>query len=217
MVTYGAYLPRGISISRATAVIAAADTLTALLAGVAIFPIVAAYGLSPAEGPGLTFVTLPIAFGQMPLGALVGALFFLLLVVAALGSSIGILEALVLWLSERSRSPKWMLAVSLGLLTWILGIASALSFNLWADFKPLSVFAPFRDANIFGLVEYVAANLMLPLSVFLVAVFAGWVMGRSSTLDELAEGETPAYRRWRFLIRYVAPAAVLATLVANFA
>ena len=103
MVTYGAYLPRSISIPRATAIIAAADTITALLAGVAIFPIVAAYGLSPNEGPGLTFVTLPIAFGQMPFGSLVGTLFFVLLVVAALGSSIGILEALVFWVSARSR------------------------------------------------------------------------------------------------------------------
>ncbi len=216
MVTYGAYLPKNISIPRATAVIAAADTITALLAGIAIFPIVTAYGLAPDEGPGLTFVTLPIAFGQMPFGSLVGTLFFVLLVVAALGSSIGILETIVFWLSERIASRKWALAVGAGVFTWVLGIASALSFNLWADFKPLSRFAPFRDATIFGVVEYLAANLMLPVSVLLVAVFAGWVMGRSSTLDELLPGETPAYRRWRFLIRYVAPLSVLAILVANF-
>jgi NSS family neurotransmitter:Na+ symporter len=216
MVTYGAYLPKAISIPRATAVIALADTVTALLAGVAIFPIVAAYGLAPDEGPGLTFVTLPIAFGQMPFGTFVGTLFFVLLVVAALGSSIGILETIVFWLSERIPGRKWVLAVGAGLLTWVLGIASALSFNLWADFKPLSRFSPFRDANIFGVVEHVAANLMLPVSVLLVAVFAGWVMGKSSTLDELVAGETSAYRRWRFLIRYVAPLAVLAILIANF-
>jgi NSS family neurotransmitter:Na+ symporter len=216
MVTYGAYLPRSISIPRATVIIAAADTITALLAGIAIFPIVAAYGLAPDEGPGLTFVTLPIAFGQMPFGSFVGTLFFILLVVAALGSSIGILETLVFWLSGRIASPKWVLAVGVGVATWVLGIASALSFNLWADFKPLARFAPFRDATIFGVVEYLAANLMLPVSVLLVAVFAGWVMGRGSTLDELVRGETPGYRRWRFLIRYVAPAAVLAILVANF-
>jgi len=216
MVTYGAYLPKNVSIPRATVVIAAADTITALLAGIAIFPIVAAYGLAPDEGPGLTFVTLPIAFGQMPFGSLVGTLFFVLLVVAALGSSIGILETTVFWLSERIASPKWALAVGAGVLTWVLGIASALSFNVWADFKPLSRFAPFRDATIFGVVEYVAANLMLPVSVLLVAVFAGWVMSKRSTVDELVPGETPAYRRWRFLIRYVAPVAVLAILVANF-
>jgi NSS family neurotransmitter:Na+ symporter len=217
MVTYGAYLPRSISIPRATAVIAIADTVTALLAGIAIFPIVAAYGLAPNEGPGLTFVTLPIAFGQMPFGTLVGTLFFLLLVVAALGSSIGILETIVFWLSERMASRKWVLAVGAGFCTWILGIASALSFNLWSDFKPLARFAPFRNATIFGVVEYVAANLMLPVSVLLVAVFAGWVMGKKSTQEELVAAETSAYRRWRFLIRYVAPAAVLAILIANFA
>lgn len=217
MVTYGAYLPKTISIPRATLVIAAVDTITALLAGIAIFPIVAAYGLAPNEGPGLTFVTLPIAFGQMPFGSLVGTMFFVLLVVAALGSSIGILETIVLWLSERTATRKWVLAVGAGVVTWILGIASALSFNLWADFKPLARFATFRDANIFGLVEYMAANIMLPASVLLVAVFAGWFMGESSTLDELTSGETLAYRRWRFLIRYVAPVAVLAIFVANFA
>jgi NSS family neurotransmitter:Na+ symporter len=217
MVTYGAYLPKSISIPRATAVIAVADTVTALLAGVAIFPIVAAYGLAPNEGPGLTFVTLPIAFGQMPFGTLVGTLFFVLLVVAALGSSIGILETIVFWLSERIASRKWVLAVAAGFFTWVLGIASALSFNLWADFKPLARFAPFRNATLFGVVEYVAANLMLPVSVLLVAVFAGWVMGKKSTQEELVAADSPAYRRWRFLIRYVAPAAVLAILIANFA
>jgi NSS family neurotransmitter:Na+ symporter len=153
----------------------------------------------------------------MPFGTLVGTLFFVLLVVAALGSSIGILETIVFWLSERLTSRKWVLAVGAGFFTWILGIASALSFNLWAEFKPLARFAPFRNATIFGVVEYVAANLMLPVSVLLVAVFAGWVMGKKSTQEELVPDETPAYRRWRFLIRYVAPAAVLAILLANFA
>jgi NSS family neurotransmitter:Na+ symporter len=215
MMTYGAYLPPGVSIPRSAAVIALVDTLVALLSGIAIFPIVFAYGLSANEGPGLTFVTLPIAFGQMPGGALIGTLFFVLLVLASLTSSIGLLEVIVSWLSELMTTPRLVLSVGAGLVIWIVGVAAALSFNVWADFKPLSRFERFENATIFGLVEYLSANVLLPLSVFLIAVFAGFMLSRRSTLEETGLGESVFYRSWRFLIRYVAPAAVAVIAVSN--
>ena len=103
MMAYGAYIPTEISLPRSAVVIAAADTAIALLAGLAIFPIVFANGLDPAEGPGLIFVTLPVAFGQMPWGRLFGTIFFLLLVVAAITSGIAVLEAVVAWAIDRFR------------------------------------------------------------------------------------------------------------------
>jgi len=215
MMTYGAYLPPGVPILRGAGIIALVDTLVALLSGVAIFPIVFGYGLSPGEGPGLTFVTLPIAFGQMPGGALVGTLFFLLLLLASLTSSIGLLEVLVSWLSELFPARRLYLALGAGLLIWFVGMAAALSFNVWADFKPLSRFQRFENATIFGLVEYLSANILLPASVFLLAVFAGWMLSRSSTVEEVGVGESVAYRSWRFLIRYVAPVAVAVIAAAN--
>jgi len=215
MMTYGAYLPGNVSIPRGTAIIACVDTLVALLAGIAIFPIVAAYQLAPDEGPGLIFVTLPIAFGQMPGGTLVGTLFFVLLVVASLTSSIGLLEVLVSWLEEILPSGRLALALGAGGFIWLLGVAAALSFNVWADFKPLSRFERFEDATIFGLVEYLATNILLPISVFLIAIFAGWALSKKSTLEETGLADGLAYRSWRFLIRYVAPIAVAVTFIAN--
>lgn len=215
MMTYGAYLPRDVSIPRGTAIIALVDTTVSLVAGIAIFPVVFAYGLAPDEGPGLMFVTLPIAFGRMPAGALVGALFFLLLVLASLTSSIGLLEVLVAWLEEMLPIRRWLLTLGAGGVIWLVGVAAALSFNVWSEFKPLSRFARFEGATIFGLVEYLSANILLPASVFLIAVFAGWVLSRKSTAEEMGLGESIVYRSWRFLIRYVAPAAVAATAVAN--
>ena len=200
---------------RGTAIIACVDTLVALLAGIAIFPIVAAYQLAPDEGPGLIFVTLPIAFGQMPGGTIIGTLFFVLLVVASLTSSIGLLEVVVSWLEEMLPSGRLALALGAGGFIWLVGVAAALSFNVWSDFKPLSSFQRFEDATIFGLVEYLAANILLPVSVFLIAIFAGWALSKSATLDETGLADGLAYRCWRFLIRYVAPVAVAATFIAN--
>jgi NSS family neurotransmitter:Na+ symporter len=215
MMTYGAYLPPGVSIPRGAAIIALVDTLVALLSGLAIFPIVFRYGLLPNEGPGLTFVTLPIAFGQMPGGALVGGSFFVLLVLASLTSSIGLLEVVVSWLSELVETPRVVLAIVAGAVVWGVGVAAALSFNVWSGFKPLARFPRFQNATIFGLVEYLSANILLPASVFLIAVFAGWMVSRRSTLEETGLHDGMLYRGWRFLVRYVAPAAVAIVAVYN--
>lgn len=215
MVTYGAYLPGSASIPKGTAIIACVDTMVALVAGLAIFPIVSEYGLAPDEGPGLLFATLPIAFGQMPAGTLVGTLFFVLLIMAALTSSIGLLEVVVSWLSEETKIPRPTLAIGAGSLTWLIGIASALSFNVWSEVKPLSMFSLFEHETFFGLVEYLTANIMTPTSVLLIAVFGGWIMSESSTRDELGLPDGALFRGWRLCIRYVAPIAVATIFIIN--
>jgi NSS family neurotransmitter:Na+ symporter len=216
MITYGAYLPKNVSLPVAGAVIGVVDSLVAILAGLAIFPMVLRYGLDPAEGPGLIFVTLPVAFGQMPGGAIVGVMFFVLLTFAALTSSIGMLEPAVSWLEERRGLKRPVMALLAGLLSWLVGLSIALSFNIWGDFRPLGVFEFFADKTIFGVMDFLVANILLPLNALLIAVFAGWVMSRKSTLQELAWRDGFRYRYWRFILRFVAPVAVAIIFLSSF-
>ena len=153
---YGSYLPENVSITKATFIIAIADTVVALLAGMAIFPIVFASSLEPAAGPGLIFQTLPVAFGAMPGGLFFGTMFFVLLVFAAWSSAISIIEPVVAWLVESRGMSRRRGALVAGVITWALGIATILSFNLWSELKWL-------DKTIFDLLDYLTANIMLPL------------------------------------------------------
>jgi NSS family neurotransmitter:Na+ symporter len=215
LMTYGAYLPESVPIPRASIIIALADTLVALLAGFAIFPVVFANGLDPAEGPGLVFVTLPLAFGHMPLGALFGTLFFVLLVFAALTSSIALFEPIVSWAEEHKGVKRRSSAFAFGTLAFLIGLLTVFSFNLWGGFHPLDSFEMFAGKTIFDVIDYVASNILLPVGGILIALFAGWGMARSSTLEELGLDDSSSFAIWRFLIRYVSPiavAVVLATL-----
>ncbi len=200
IMVYGSYLPRHISIAKTAVFIAGADTIVALLAGIAIFPIVFANGLEPGSGPGLIFQTLPIAFGHMMGGWLFGLLFFVLLVFAALSSSISLIEPAVAWLVENKDVKRLKACVWAGLATWIVGVAVAFSFNIWSQVK-------WFDKSIFDLLDYLTANLMLPIGGFCIAIFAGWIMKQQHTQQEL-ELQTGQYKLWRFLVTYVAPASV---------
>jgi NSS family neurotransmitter:Na+ symporter len=206
IMTYGSYLPANASISRSSLIIALLDTLVALLAGMAIFPIVFASGLEAGAGPGLVFLTLPIAFGNMPGGLLFGTLFFVLLVFAAWTSAISLVEPAVAWLVENRELERVRASAYVGIVAWLLGMLTIMSFNDWAfSFD----FAGEEKINgIFDLLDILTANFMLPLGGLAMAVFAGWFMARESTRDELAMGEGGAFRLWWYLIRYVSPLAV---------
>jgi neurotransmitter:Na+ symporter, NSS family len=200
IMVYGSYMPGNASIARATLTIVAADTIAALLAGLAIFPIVFANGLEPASGPGLIFQTLPIAFGSMPGGRLFGTLFFVLLVFAAWTSAISLIEPAVAWLVENRGMARIPASLAVGALAWFLGIGSVLSFNLWSG-ESFQLFGK----TWFDLMDYLTANLLLPLGGLFIALFAGWVMSRASSRSELRMGDGAGYRAWRFLVRYVSP------------
>ncbi len=215
MMTYAAYIPRQVNLVRAAVVIALADLVVAVLAGMLIFPIVFANGLEPAAGPGLIFVTLPIAFGHMPAGGFFGTLFFLLVAIAALTSTISGLEPVVSWAEEEKGWKRIPVAIALGFFIWVIGFGSVLSFNLWKDIHPLEALAVFRDKTIFDLIEYISVNIFIPVNGLLIAIFAGWLMAKSSILDELAIADGRLYRTLRFLVRYVAPIAVLAIFAYN--
>ncbi len=206
LITYSAYMPRDFSLKQSAAVICIGDTLAALLAGLAIFPIVFASGLDPAEGPGLIFVTLPIAFGNMPGGQIFGTLFFVLLFFAAYTSALGMLEPVVAWLEEHFPGKRRQLAVISGFAIWVLGLGSVFSFSIASDFFPLAFMG--IEKTFFGLADFTVANVLLPVNALLIALFAGWVI-KSTVVDEEFYQDSAAWRTyWRFTNRYVAPVAI---------
>ena len=202
LITYGAYMPKNVSIPRVACMIAIADTAVAILMGLVIFPLVLSYGLEPGEGPGLVFVTLPIAFGQMPAGALFGALFFFLMSIAAITSTIGMLEPPVSWVIERYGFRRAPTAFALATSVWLCGIPALLSFNRLAEFRPVA------GRNMFELMDFFTANIVIPAGGFLLAVYAGWILSGDSLRDELGLADSAWFPRLRFVIRYVAPIAI---------
>lgn len=213
MLTYSAYLPREVSLPQSAWIICGSVVLTSCLAGLAIFPIVFHYGLAPDGGPNLSFVTLPVAFAQMPGGDFVGALFFVLVFFAAFTTAIGMLEPTVAWVIERWRIGRPAATALVGGFTWLLGLPSLLSFNSLAGFHPLAAVPGFESKTIFDVVDYTIANLLLPVNALLIALFVGWRLDRALTVDELGLGDGVAYRAWRTLLAYVAPLAIVAILI----
>lgn len=199
---YGSYLKSHTPIVPTVVVIAGLDTLVALLAGLAIFPLVFSYGLTPGAGPGLVFETLPIAFGTMPGGAFFGTLFFLLLVFAAWTSTISLVEPAVAWLVENHDYTRRNASILTGAVIWALGLVTVLSFNVWSQAKLFGK-TPFE------IIDFMTANVLLPWGGLLIAVFAGWVMSPRATEAELAVPQRWLYRSWRVLVRYVAPLGIL--------
>ncbi|WP_017925781.1 sodium-dependent transporter [Thioalkalivibrio sp. HL-Eb18] len=199
---YGSYLQSEASIARTSAAVVGADTLVAIMAGLAIFPIVLGAGLSPEQGPGLIFVTLPLSFAEMPGGLYFGTMFFVLLVFAAWTSSISIIEPAVAYLVENVGMTRVAASASIAIAAWLLGIGALLSLNVWSDYTLFNM-------GILDLLDYVTANILLPLGGFLIAVFVGWRMTERSVQSELRMKLGGLYQIWYFLVRFVAPIAIL--------
>ena len=206
MMTFGAYLPKDVSIAGSALVIVAADTLVALVAGLVIFPAVFNFGLDPEGGTGLIFHTLPVAFAQMPAGHLVGVLFFLLLSVAAITSMVGLVEPVTAWMEERRGFARHKSALVVLSGIGLLSLISVLSYNVWSG---VSVF----DTDLHAAADYLSNQIMLPVGGFLIALFAGWFVSRSAAREELGMASEALFDAWRFLLRYVASAAVLIIFV----
>ncbi|GGB87114.1 transporter [Marinobacterium zhoushanense] len=215
MMAYGSYLPKQVSIAKTAVTVSVVDTLVALLAGLAIFPIVFSSGLEPGAGPGLIFNTLPIAFGQIPGGVLFGTLFFVLLVVAAVTSAISLLEPVVEWFEEQKGYDRLRCTLIGGISIWALGILTILSLNEWSGVHPLGFIARFEGKTIFDLFDYATANLMMPLGGFFTALFLGWFMSKQAAENELSFGNPLAFKLFMFVLRFITPAAVLLVFVYN--
>lgn len=207
MMAYGSYLGEDVDLLRTARTVVIMDTVIAIAAGLAIFPIVFANGLDPAAGPGLIFVTLPLAFGNMAGGAVLGAMFFLLLTFAALTSSISLLEPVVELVEERTPLGRVGATAIAGLATWALGIAALLSFNMWADVTLLGL-------NIFDFLDQLTSKFLLPLTGLGVIVFAAWRLEQDSVRRELKLSDG-GFALWRIVTRFIAPIGVLAVFVGN--
>ncbi len=199
---YGAYLPSRASVASAAVAIAAADTGIALLAGLAVFPIVFFNHLEPSSGPGLIFQTLPLAFGRMPYGTLFGTMFFLMLIFAAFTSTISLLEPTTAWIIENFRTSRWAAASIAGTIIWLLGFVTILSFNYWSQIKIFGL-------SIFSAIDYLTANIMLPLVGLMLAIFAVWRVNKDMMRDELQLKHKVLFNSWRFVMRYITPVAII--------
>jgi NSS family neurotransmitter:Na+ symporter len=202
LMAYGAYLPPDARVPSATLTVVVTNVVVSLLAGLTIFPLAFRHGIDPGEGPGLVFNALPLAFEAMPGGRMFGTLFFLLLVLAALGSAIALVEPAVAWAVERRGLSRRRAVLAVVGTVWVIGISIALSFNALAGFR-------FWRGNLFDNLEFLTSELLLPLSALGIALFSGWTMCRSSSSEELEIGVGPAYGLWRAAMRWWVPLALL--------
>ena len=208
IMAYGAYMPSSQSVGQTVLIVAALDTLVALVVGVAIFAFVfATPGISPGAGPGLMFVTLPVAFGNMGAGVVIGTVFFVMVILAAWTSTISLLEPGVAYLNERFGIHRVVASLLLGAITWLLGLGSVYSFNDWADVQIL------WGKNFFDSMDFVATNIMLPLGGVLIALFVGWKLRDEIILHDLKFEAAWVFRLWRPILKYISPIAVLLFLI----
>jgi len=224
IMVYGAYMPRRASIGSTVLAVGILDTLVALTAGLALFPIVFAAGLEPGAGPGLMFVTLPVAFGNIVFGQVMGTLFFVLVLIAAWTSSISMLEPAVAYLVERTQRSRTLVTSVLVLLCWVVGMGTVLSFNLGAEAK-FFVFAEdgfhlFQwgaegGRNFFDSVDYLTSRILLPAGGLAFVLFAGWVLKREVVREELAIKSPLLFGLLYWLMRVVAPLGILVVFVAE--
>lgn len=213
MVVFGSYLPDEFSVPRSALLIILVDTVIALLAGFMIFPIVFGFGMEPTAGPGLLFQTLPLAFGQMPGGSIFGAIFFLLLIVAALSSCIGAAEASVAWVDEHWNIPRRKGVLWLCLAGWLLGILTIMSLGDWSAFYPLNFIPAFEGQNIFSTLDFLAANILLLAGGLLTAIFFGCRVPKVINLEAIGIPDGPLFLFVKFMLRFVIPVVLVIALV----
>ena len=202
LITYGSYMSRSTRAAPSALIIVGGDTLFAIVAGIAIFPAVFAFGIDPAQGPALAFVTLPQVFAKMPGGAWFGLAFFLLLSVAALTSAVSLLEVPVAFAVARFGISRRTAALSIGAAVFLAGVPSALGSGPWADVRLFGM-------PILSAVDHLASNILLPLGGLMLAIFTGWVWSREKALEAASLGATALGRLWLFSLRYVCPICIV--------
>ncbi|MBO5920339.1 MAG: sodium-dependent transporter [Bacteroidales bacterium] len=209
--TYASYVNRGENVVKMSVQTAMADTLFAILAGVAIMPAVFSFGISPSQGPGLVFVTLPYVFAQIPFGGILAILFFFVLFIAAITSSISLLEVIVAYVIEEFKWKRSVAVASVLALVIFLGAFCSLSQGVLADVKILG-------NNIFDTFDKFTANILIPLGALLIVLFAGWKMKKADFMDEITSGGkhkiNPLYLKIVIVsVRYVAPVVIAVIMI----
>lgn len=206
-ISFGAYGPRRLPIGRSIMAVAVFDTALAIMAGLAIFPIVFANNMEPSAGPGLMFISLPYAFGNILMGELFGTLFFALVVLAALGSVVAIMEPVIGVLMQRLRIRRVSAAIAVGVLIWLLALVVTLSFAPEDEYTWLS------GGSLFRLLDTLTANYLLPLVALLTAVLVGWRLRPEILRLELYREMDQFFSLWQRLLRYIAPPAIALIIV----
>ena len=213
IMTYASYVSKKENIMFQSAATAISDLMFAIIAGTAIMPAVFAFGINPQAGPGLVFETLPFVFGQMPAGGLIAILFFVALLVAALTSSISMLEVAVAYLVEEKKFSRLGACALLFVICWVIGAVCSLSFG------PLS-HIQIRGGNIFDFLDCLSSNVLMTLGSLFTVIFVGWRLKKTDVYDEFTNGGTLSRNSkifgvlW-FLIRYIAPVAIIAIFISG--
>lgn len=213
MMTYGSYLSKKDNLVSSSLQIVILDTLIALMAGVAIFTAVFATGMNPAQGAGLIFHTLPVVFSRMPAGELFAGLFFLLLSLAALTSSISLLEVVTAYFIDEKKWVRSKVVLVFGLIIFLVGIPSALSFNVMAEIKIFGM-------TYFDVSDFLASNILLPGGGFFIAIFVGWIWGFDNAIIHLKEGAQELFYSypwlatgWKIFLKFIAPVMIFIVLL----
>ncbi len=204
LITYGSYISKKDNLATTAVTVSFADTFIAILAGIAIFPVVFAFGIDAAEGEDLVYKTLPIIFQQMSGGYIFSLMFFVLLGLAALTSTISVLEVVVAYFVEELDMVRRRATLIATLSISVLGLFAAAS---WGWFKNITLF----KKNVFGILDFTSANILLPLGGLLIVVFIGWYYGRQKSGEELSAGGTLKVRYlplFIFIVKFVAPIAI---------
>jgi neurotransmitter:Na+ symporter, NSS family len=213
MTTYGSYLPDSTKVAPHAIRVALADTLVSLLAGLAVFPAVFAFGGQPAGGPGLLFDTIPLIFSRMPLGGVFTALFFTLAAVATIGAMVSLVEVPVAFLVEKGSMKRPAAACLTGGVMFALGILATLSQG--------EVLGGVKIAgrNFFDLFDFLSSNALLPLGGLAISVVAGWLLAKGDFAAEFGKGHAAPPRMagtFRGLLKFIAPVLIAVILLNGF-
>jgi len=210
MITYGSYLDRTMNLPTSTIWTTSLDTSIAFLAGLVILPAVFAFGFDPNAGPGLTFITLPAVFANMPGGVVFAPLFFVLLAIAALTSAVSLLEVVVTYLVDEKGVSRRTAAWGSGAVMFLIGIPASLSLGVWKDY---TIFGK----GIFDFLDYLSSNLLLPLGGIFIALFVGWFFSEKALEEATAGGKHrfPVARIWMFICKFIAPLAIAWILISG--
>jgi len=210
MITYGSYLDRTMNLPTSTIWTTSLDTSIAFLAGLVILPAVFAFGFDPNAGPGLTFITLPAVFANMPGGVVFAPLFFVLLAIAALTSAVSLLEVVVTYLVDEKGVSRKTAAWGSGAVMFLIGIPASLSLGVWKDYTILG-------KGIFDFLDYLSSNLLLPLGGIFIALFVGWFFSEKALEEATAGGKHrfPVARIWMFICKFIAPLAIAWILISG--
>ena len=207
IMAYGAYMPQKANIGKTILVVAFFDSAVAIISGLIIFSFVfATQGIEPSAGPGLMFISLPVAFGAMPGGVLIGSIFFVLVSIAAWSSAISLLEPCVAWLIEIKNLGRIRANLMLAGCAWLLGLGSVFSFNIWSEYR-------LAGFTFFDFLDFLTANIMLPISGLMIALFVGYVMNKQMVEAQLEGTSSTVSTLWFFTVRYIAPVAIAAVFV----